>query len=256
MSNLKYVPCPLCDFNGEFWHLWTDPRPPANENKDIVCCPQCGHFFVNPVKPQDTSGLTLDHFPFDMGEEAENRFSSLYNLMMKFLPKIPIIQNHLLEVGGGVGLFQLYAKKNGWTTSGIEYATAVVESSKKKYGLDMIAGNFTELNISKKPNVIVAIEVLEHTPNPKEFVQHAFNNLNPSPNSMLFLTVPNFSTKFLKQDKSNWTEWNAMVPIGHLQYFTPGRLTQLMFEVGFHEVKLLTQCGPTNDEQIVIGACL
>ena len=241
---MNLIPCPLCN-SIEFKHVYSDSRPLPTENRHLVQCLNCTHVFVNPVKPQIYDDVNIEVFDCDLQPGAENRFDYFYNQVMTIWGKPP---GTLLEVGCGMGHFIKRAQKGGWEVHGIEPSTKVAKWANENavpgrveneyYGPDFAPMGF---------NVLVGIEVLEHTPKPEEFLWCALNK-SLLPGGLLYLTVPNFSC-LKDRPKNKWHEWPAMIPFGHLQFFKPGTLVQLLHDTGFKNIGMLTQCG---DEQLVV----
>jgi len=81
----------------------------------------------------------------------------------------------------------------------------------------------------------VLIEVAEHLPYPRSTLTEAFHLLKPG--GMLYVTTPNFASfrSLLRRE-----DWAAMIPTGHLYYFTVDSLCKLLTAVGFCRVINLT----------------
>lgn len=247
---MELVSCPVCE-NSSFIHIYRLPNTPATQNRDLTQCLNCTHVFVNPITPQEYTDVSTDVFHFDKDEAAKNRFDFFYDQFMSFYKNTP---GRILELGCGMGHFLGKCKREGWQVIGIEPSKAVAEFAKTTHNMDVITGYYEKMFIADTFDSIVAIEVLEHTVKPMDFLHRIFNNLKHT--GMLYLTVPNFSTKRLTNDhtKKQWHEWEAMVPYGHLHFFKPGLLTQVLYNTGFKRVTLTWQVGAHQDEQLIACA--
>jgi hypothetical protein len=72
------------------------------------------------------------------------------------------------------------------------------------------------------------IEVAEHLPDPRRTLTEAFRLLKPG--GVLYVTTPNFSSfrALLLRE-----HWEAVIPTGHLYYFTADSLGKLLISIGF-----------------------
>lgn len=246
-GNMNLIPCPLCK-NYAFTEIYTDPRfKGSKENQTLVQCNTCSHVYVNPYKPQDYSNVPTSVFHFDLEPNAIHRFDYFYN---QFIELSNVKTGSLLEVGCGMGHFLTNARSHGWTVEGVEPSTQIAEWAINKHNLSIRNQDLLDDNFLKESyDAIVAIEVIEHLERPIENLEFIFQLLK-SP-GFLYITVPNFDAKKLRddKDKSMWHEWPAMAPWGHLQYFRPGTLVPHLLRMGFSKVTTLLN----NDEQLIHG---
>lgn len=142
-----------------------------------------------------------------------------------------------LDIGTGPGLFLEAAKSLGMPALGIEPSIQASDYAKSR-GLEVINDFFNHEN-SQKIGIFDAIHasaVLEHIPDPEEFLSNVLNCL--SGDGVLVVVVPNdnnpiqeiFTQNLLK---SKW--WLA--PPFHLNYFTHQSLKTLLEKSGFEVVK-------------------
>lgn len=104
--------------------------------------------------------------------------------------------DHVLEVGAAFGYFVQAGLKKGLKIQGIELNSSAVAKAQKK-GLPIqkiLIEDFAE-KFPESQDVVCAFQVLEHIPNPLEFLDSAISSLKK--NGKLILCVPN-SESFLK----------------------------------------------------------
>lgn len=249
---MQEIPCPLCKTEACFDVYQWPLAKSKTENQWLVQCVKCSHTYVNPVTPQEYKDVPIEIFDCDLQPNSESRFDFFYQQFMTYYGKK---QGLMLEIGCGMGHFIRKAKKEGWEVIGMEPSLAVAKWARERHNIDIVPDYY--LNTPTHPahyDAICAIEVLEHTSEPRLILERMHRELKTG--GLAYLTVPNFATMRLKADKtkSKWHEWPAMVPFGHLQFFTPGHLLNLCLESGFKVVTQTVQTGDHDDEQIV-AAC-
>ncbi len=142
----------------------------------------------------------------------------------------PFGKKRLLDVGCGVGRFCLAASDKGWTVTGIDHSEKAVEIARKyttldisTEGLDTLAGRGNCFE------AITAFEVLEHLPDPVNFVRKIKDCLVPG--GRFFATVPNWAAPSVQ--KAIRPDW---LPPIHLCFHTAGSLARLVAETGLSRI--------------------
>jgi 2-polyprenyl-3-methyl-5-hydroxy-6-metoxy-1,4-benzoquinol methylase len=249
---MNFVPCPLCSSTQLRRAIYIDPRvTDKNENSTLDQCTNCSHIFVNPYKPQDYLDVPIEIFDCDLQENSKDRFNFFYEQFMAYYGKPP---GRMLELGCGMGHFLLKAKSSGWQVEGVEPSSKVADWARRKHAISVHNAYFDDLTLPNDYDCVVAIEVLEHVINPREFIYMAYEKLKRP--GFLYLTTPNMDCKKMRNDqaKAKWHTWPAMIPFGHLHYFTPGVLMDELMRAGFKVITMVTQTGDHDDEQIT-AAC-
>lgn len=125
----------------------------------------------------------------------------------------------LLDIGAGTGDFLLYAKKRGWSVSGIETNSSARALAKAK-DLDL----FKERpgGLIPKPTAISLWHVLEHLPDPKEYLKWIHTQLEEQ--GILIIAVPNFKSWDAEHYQSDWAAYD--VP-RHLWHFSKKSILEL-----------------------------
>lgn len=137
---------------------------------------------------------TLSEFMyFDKGESK-----GIYDNIIEFIKsKIDLPRSgELLEVGCGKGLLLNRFSKNfpDWKLSAVEPSTNAKQFFLKVMpSVELFEGTFENSPfINKKFDLILANGVLEHVPNPLEFLKILVGSLKD--NGMVYIGVPNFAT--------------------------------------------------------------
>lgn len=141
----------------------------------------------------------------------------------------------LLDVGCGIGLFLIEAKKRGWEVYGTEFtdkAMAVCESA----GLNMQQGKLNpDLYRENEFDVVTSFEVLEHIYNPQEEIQNIKKILRPG--GLFYFTTPNFNALERRWLKG---KYDVIAYPEHLSYYTKKTADYLLTKNGFTKKRLTT----------------
>jgi len=142
------------------------------------------------------------------------------------------IKGRLLDVGSGPGSFLLHGQQRGWQTLGIEPASQAAFYSRAK-GVEVV-NEFLSETITGTLGKFEAIhmsEVLEHVPNPQNFLTQIGRLL--APGGVLCVTVPNdYNLLQLAVQRNAACESWWVAPPHHLNYFNAQSLTRLMNQCG------------------------
>jgi 2-polyprenyl-3-methyl-5-hydroxy-6-metoxy-1,4-benzoquinol methylase len=194
---------------------------------DLWGCESCYLQFFTPTRTADASELygQLEKFEwYYMPHKWEHDVA---------LTEIRAGQS-LLEVGCGFGDFVALLREQGVQAEGIEVNASAVSVAQGR-GLPIQQTDlrdFTKLH-PRHYDVVCAFQVLEHVPNPKEFIQWSCAALKPG--GKLLLGVPN-GNSFLKHQFNlldmpphHMTRWSSQV-MAYLPNLFPVRLQQIRYE--------------------------
>lgn len=132
----------------------------------------------------------------------------------------------VLEVGSGLGYFLDAVKPHCRSVVGIELDQAAVSRMQER-GLSATRESLEEFSSDERFDLIVAIQVLEHFPDPLSTVNKIRNLLTPG--GKFVVVVPNFDSPLRRVLGRRWPSYK--VP-EHLTYFTPSTLRLLLASVG------------------------
>ena len=199
----------------------------------LVECVACGLQYINPRLRTD---LVLDGYRDGTDEmfvsqapARERTFGKALNMIEKLAPA----RGHLLDVGTAAGSFIHVAAGRGWNVSGCEPNTWLCEWGKKTYGLDIRPGTlFDQRYPDASFDVVTVWDVLEHTSDPKAFLQECQRVLKPG--GLLVVNCPDIGSWAAKIMGRKW----LMLVTTHLYYFTRGTLGRLLQLVGFDVVQM------------------
>lgn len=95
----------------------------------------------------------------------------------------------ILEVGCGYGYLTYALKKEGHEVLGIDISKNAIEVAKKFFGNLYELTSVEDFRTTKKFDVIVANELIEHLKDPKQFLKDCLEKLNT--NGIMIITTPN-----------------------------------------------------------------
>lgn len=233
----RYVNCNLCAAD-EYEVLFEAGKAQIHR---IVKCKKCELIYANPqtdnvtgvennyaVSSEDTLD-ELSHF----NKENHPYLHKQYLQLKDYASILDHIDHEerglLLEVGSYAGVFLNEAKQRGWQVLGIEPLELPALYSEKEFGIRVIRQYFEESDIpNESVSVIVSNHVIEHVPDPKQFVKHAHDLLRK--NGKLILETPTYDSLSFKilghRERSVRCE-------GHIYFFTEKTLRKLVEDNGF-----------------------
>lgn len=226
---LETICCPLCDGT----HAETLLK---KQGFSYVRCINCGIIFVNPrLKERILVGAYTE-------ESAADRLWKdilLSPAQMEFNDKnygeiLDVIQTRqfngkLLDVGCSFGHFLDLARSRGFIVEGVELENEAVKYAREKFKLKIEQKVLAEASYPPANfDVAAALGVLEHVPNPLQFLEQI--NYILKPGGLLALTTPNVESlvcMILKEKARTFTGRN------HLTLFSIKTLTAMLGKAGF-----------------------
>jgi 2-polyprenyl-3-methyl-5-hydroxy-6-metoxy-1,4-benzoquinol methylase len=132
-----------------------------------------------------------------------------------------------LDIGCGSGFLLSRLQEKGWNAIGIEPGEWGQIAARRR-GINVIQGFLDKKTFNRKFDVISAVDVLEHIPDPIHFMDLANYYLNKG--GRMVITIPfadSFNAKVFKR------YWSMIEPPSHSQYFTTRSLNRLLIMTGF-----------------------
>ncbi len=232
-------PCLVCGARGA--------RKLHGRRSPLVRC-RCGLVFVDPLPSEEEIAAREDAaFHGGLRDETAEMFTAYY----RNYPDDPVVRGfratvdrlheltgggRLVDVGIGTGLLLHLARERGFDPLGVEISPGAAERAREEFGVDVLVGDFLEVDLGEPPSAITMADVVEHTHDPRRFLERAATVLRPG--GALFVAVPNHrSTLFWAADllmripPLATTAGRLYVP-NHYYYFTPATLVRLIEEVG------------------------
>jgi 2-polyprenyl-3-methyl-5-hydroxy-6-metoxy-1,4-benzoquinol methylase len=206
--------CPVCSSTK------SKPLPSYNDNSKLKLC-RCLScelvYFLS--RPANLSDLYGDE---DYLVHAKKAYLNNvdYRLVRFAAERIEIIKNQtstiancsLLDVGCGTGWFLEEAQKSGFVVSGQEFSGPLAEFTSDRLRVKVYCGDLGK--IKAKFHCITAFDVLEHVPDPVEFINQLKDLL--CEDGMILLFTPNVDSFAVGVAGA---KSNLVAPTSHLTYF-------------------------------------
>lgn len=231
---MKHVKCDLCGADDTSLLLKAKDINQAKRGLfNVVRCKKCGLVYVNPRPTKREIGKFYPKTYYVGPSDAERGIDKFQYGRMKKIKKFKKT-GRILDVGCGPGYFLAVAKKNGWKTQGVEVSKIAAGYAKKKFGINVFAGELLDAGYPNEYfDVVTLWHVLAHLPNPSETLTEANRVLKKD--GLLVLTVPNITGFQAKVFKEYW--FHLDVP-RHLYFFGSGVLRQMLRKSGFRAQKM------------------
>lgn len=150
-----------------------------------------------------------------------------------FETALPPERRRILDVGSGPGYFLETGRDRGWDTLGIEPSKQAAAHT-RSLGLTVVEDTFSETSAGQlgQFDVVHLSEVLEHIPNPREFLGWIRRILLPG--GLICVVVPNDynPVQSALRDVCGFEPW-WIAPPSHLNYFDFESLSTLLATAGF-----------------------
>jgi SAM-dependent methyltransferase len=131
-----------------------------------------------------------------------------------------------LDLGAANGALVRAAREKGFDAEGIDLSSVAVESGKAE-GVRLHVSTIEEWDPPYRYSMITGFDILEHVPDPLDFVRHVCRLLEPG--GVAALAVPNTHSIFSRLMGKNW--W-FYIPEEHLTYFHPKTIEGIYRKVG------------------------
>jgi 2-polyprenyl-3-methyl-5-hydroxy-6-metoxy-1,4-benzoquinol methylase len=225
----------------------SDARPLHGRGSRLFRC-RCGLVFVDPLPaPGEVAQREDEAFHGGLRDETAEMFTAYY----RDYPDDPVVRGfretvrrlheltgggRLVDVGIGTGLLLHLAELQGFRALGVEISPGAAEKARQEFGVEVQVGAFEDASFTEPVDAITMADVLEHTRDPRRFLEHAASSLRSG--GALFVAVPNHrSTLFWVADvvarlpAVGAVAHRLYVP-NHYWYFTPATLSRLIEDVG------------------------
>lgn len=232
------------------------PKKPSKNNhrgpivgeakgRTVIECKICGFKHVNPIP---TAKEIDDFYKEFYTDEKPNYFAdaeedlewwmagykNYYQLFEKYTKG-----RRLLDIGSGPGYFLKCGKDLGWDVTGVEPSIHAYKYS-KSMGLKVVKGYFPadKTKLPGKFDVVTLSLVLEHVPDPKQFLIEAKSLLKPG--GLLLILSPNEFSSVQKTviESKHYKPW-WIHPLEHINYFSFASIKKLLKKLDFKVVDVL-----------------
>lgn len=138
----------------------------------------------------------------------------------------------LLDVGCNEGRGLEFFQSHGFTAEGLELNSKAAEVARGK-GFTVHGSTLEGFASENKYDVVVLSNVLEHSLNPGDMLQHIHRLLNP--NGQVWISCPNSQSWLRSAFGRYWINWH--VPF-HVAHFSPDTLREILDKMQFEIVSM------------------
>lgn len=241
-SVMETVPCFLC--GGDDYDVVYEARHDREKDLDLVQkfrasgdellidqlvrCRRCGFEYVNPRLRSDLilSSYRAGDDPTYVSqlEARERTFAS----SLAEIERAAGGKGRLLDIGTAAGAFVAAATKRGWAAEGCEPNTWLAEFGSTHYGITIRQGSVFEQNyVPETFDVVTLWDVIEHTTNPREMLEHCRGLLKPG--GVLVVNYPDIGSWIARLFGRRWLFLTSV----HLYYFTRETMRRMLESAGF-----------------------
>jgi 2-polyprenyl-3-methyl-5-hydroxy-6-metoxy-1,4-benzoquinol methylase len=171
---------------------------------------------------------------YKKAKSEESRIINEYKTRITLLSKLADkyrLRKYLIDIGCASGLFMKEAQKSGWTVEGIELSPKLSGEAQKE-GLAVNNGLAEDLLGNKKYSIVTAWEVLEHSIEPKRFLESLRDSVQNG--GLIAITTPlsnGIPARFLK------LRYPMVLPKEHICLFSKKALKMLGENMGLQMVR-------------------
>lgn len=190
----------------------------------VVRCGACGLARVSPMPGEGDRGRINDAI-YSAVEYRDRYFKDRGNFLRWFRRKLRLIERYrpgkgrILDIGCSYGFFVEEALRRGWDAYGCELNPVTAAAAKAGAGGRVHSGPLETMDFSGGFDVITLWDVIEHQPDPRDFMQKVSAMLKPG--GILCVQAPNFGSYIAGLKGAAW-DW--LTPGDHLYFFTPDSL--------------------------------
>lgn len=227
-GNISLQHCPVCKSTERIFYL-------AKYEIPIFCCNTCELKYAG-FHPKNFGDVYSDPDYLDQTLKAYDE-SREYRKTRFGIERVGLIKKYvksgsLLDVGCGTGWFIESASKD-FSCVGVEYSDDIRAWLQAKLQID----SYQSMDkVPGKFDVITAFDVIEHVPDPVEFLNQIYNLLSDQGLVLIFTPFAD-SVAFLAGGINN----NLICPPQHLHYFNEKSFEYLANLTGFEIIEFQTR---------------
>ncbi|WP_411682049.1 class I SAM-dependent methyltransferase [Clostridium thailandense] len=215
-------------------------------NYEVVRCNKCGMVHIEPMPTlEETIGYYQSYGQAQYTEEyikqninktyVEGRFEFYKNLLLKYYNE----GSSVLDIGCHCAEFLKVLKNANFDVYGLEVSKSISKAVEENLNIPVYNVDISKLSTDQKFDVISALSVLEHTPNPDIMIKKIYNLLKDD--GYLLLEVPNVDSYesqavlyFFSQTLNYW--FHPTPPI-HLYEFNKVTINSFLNKYGFQIIE-------------------
>jgi 2-polyprenyl-3-methyl-5-hydroxy-6-metoxy-1,4-benzoquinol methylase len=244
------LPCCICGSEASREFARPDVRRWGQTTEFVLRrCEHCGLVFNSPRLADDALAdlYRSNYYIFDRPPDAEAaRMVDCYRRTVAHLPAEA--RGSLLEVGSAKGYMLAILGRLGWRVTGVELSAAAAADARAIFGLEVFTGTLEQFRHadSRRFNVVLAQDVLEHVPDPADFLAGLAASL--APGGWLIVDTPNVGYRHVPSLGARWRGFNPF----HIYLFEQHTLRRAVESAGLR-VRTLGSYNDLPAEQSLLG---
>ena len=218
--------CTICGKNQSIFLFKKQSQDLDADSISLYRCIDCNSIFLGNYNLEYEAEM-YEYYKLYQGKSAEVLFNPLTTL--SYHKVLDLFAEHtsgksILDVGCGKGDFVYAGVKAGWNVSGIELSQEAVDIA-QKFLLPVTKVDFFSSEIRPASyDVVTMFEVLEHLPDPVNFLVRAAEIVKPG--GLIYLTTPNYNSFDRRIQGISW----PVIHREHLTYFNPQILKEIIIK--------------------------
>ncbi len=198
------------------------------------CCPECRVIFQHPAPPPDAM-ISYADTEYEGGvyreyvEAREMKLEHFRRRLERLLSRVN--RGRLLDIGCSCGYFMEVAAASGFEVEGLEFSRAAIAAADPSIRPRIYCSSVDEFESSQSYDLITAFDLIEHVPQPKDFLRKVRRLL--APGGWLAMATPDagHSLRYLMG-----SSWPMLQPMQHLTIFSRRAMRLALEEAGFSEI--------------------
>jgi SAM-dependent methyltransferase len=192
---------------------------------NYVKCTQCGLIYTNPRPTYNQEFLDAAYASYyqyadtiqvkDLDSIKESSLG-MFEKEINYISRYDAEKTGVLDIGSGMGTFLLAAKQFYKRAEGLDVSVKMANFVQEQMEVPVHVCQFENFHPEHPFSLIHMSHVLEHVPNPNEWLQHAKKVLTPE--GILVINIPNkysfsmrskhlfYKLRFKKQFSSSWSD--------------------------------------------------
>ncbi len=245
-------PCFICRSDESEARFRPDVRPWGHADPFVLRrCSGCGLVFNSPRLPEKRLADLYRRNYYFFQRPAVVEVERIGGAYLRTVAHLPPSGPRLLEVGSAKGYMLGLLRTLGWRVAGVEIADSAAEHSRRVFGAEVFTGTLEEFRrrTPREFDVVLAQDVLEHVPDPGEFLGALYRSVVPG--GRLIIDTPNVGGRSVRAVGERWRGFNPF----HIYLFDRDTLTRAVSNAGF-TVALIGSYSDMVPEQSVIAAAV
>ncbi len=193
----KVTSCDFCGYN-EFFNI-----AERADGMQVLECARCGLAFLDQLPNSDLLSSLYEESYFKKEDKAKigyqnygwadvSEIQSIFGSIIDIISKHSTLEGErVLEVGCATGELLFLSRQAGASVTGVEGSKWASDVAKQRFNLDIINTTLEEAKLeSASFDVVVALEVIEHTLSPSIFMEKLVSLVCPG--GLVIISTPNY----------------------------------------------------------------